>query len=253
MLAALLCTFLFLSESSYIPPKILPIWNISAGCPTSISVEFPGGETTATPASLYEFQTETVLHEALCACPNVESLTVRFRSHGCSPHPDRYSLPFSLEGGEQYPPLKHLILEGYSFRDCEFEGTTGQRSMKGVVPPGFPMIQSSYYEWKYWFSLGTARKWWRLRKLPIAQRSKSNAALWADAMDWSKLETLELEGGPDSEFEKHISPLLTGLKEVTVGAVRFGDRNALDWLNTLQPLRKLVWWNMIDENSTEWR
>ena len=217
-----------------------PVWTATA-CPTSINATLPGRNINKTPAGDYKFPDSITIHRALTTCPNIESLNLRYAMLGCTGHPDRWSLPFDISGGEKYPPLKHLSLEDYRFNTKDFER---------VKPPeGIPGLHTSWYAWVWWIQSGRARQWWEWRKLPEAQRNKTNAELWADAMDWSKVESIELRDISSEPFVTHIVPLLTGLKEITLEKIYTSDRcrcaDSGQWLVDLPPLRKLMWfdWN----------
>lgn len=53
------------------------------------------------------------VHAALSNCPNIETLDLRVTGLGCSEWPDRWDFPFNPTGGEKYPNLASLRLEGY--------------------------------------------------------------------------------------------------------------------------------------------
>ncbi|KAL9084733.1 MAG: hypothetical protein Q9165_007908 [Trypethelium subeluteriae] len=215
------------------------VWTQATACPTSINATIPGRNINWTPDGDYEFSKSATIHKALVTCPNNESLDLRFAMLGCVSYPDRWSLPFDIGGGEKYPSLRHLSLEDYRFDTRDFEG---------VKPPqGIPGVNSYWYEWEWWIKSGRARQWWRWHRLPEVQRNKTNAQLWADAMDWSKVESIELRDIPGEPFMTHIGPLLTGLKKITLDGFQSTYYSSTgQWLSTLQPLRKLVWFGSPD-------
>ena len=193
------------------------------------------------PAGNYEFPESIIIHKALATCPNIKSLNLRFAMLGCTGHPDRWSLPFDISGGDKYPPLEHLSLEDYRFDARDFERT--------MPPKGIPGLDSYWFEWEWWIESGRARQWWRWRTLPEAQRNKTNAELWADAMDWSKVESIELRDISSEAFGKFIGPLLTGLKEITLDHFHSTGRSGTGpWLSSLLPLRKLIWFTRAKES-----
>ncbi|KAK5027443.1 hypothetical protein LTS07_007045 [Exophiala sideris] len=120
------------------------------------------------------------VHRALLSCPDITSLDLRIDLLGCSEWPDRWDLPFSLHGGESYPPLKSLRLEGYRFSD---------NSLHEAKFPTSPML-SWCERAREWIMSGNAFKRLCQYTLTQQQRGKINLDLWRDAMDFSRLEDL---------------------------------------------------------------
>jgi hypothetical protein len=115
------------------------------------------------------------IHAALLECSNITALDVRVTGLGYSERPDRWSFPFNRFGGDVYPRLGNVRLEGYEF------GRGRQRDAVGLDKwsrSGWAWIRggSSY------FSLFSRDQW-----------MKSNLELWLDAMDWSAVSELAYE------------------------------------------------------------
>ncbi|KAI9707968.1 MAG: hypothetical protein M1820_004387 [Bogoriella megaspora] len=225
-----------LGFGSYKDHREPPIWTPAIDCPASINATLPRRNINKTPAGDYAFPKSTTIHNALTTCPNIESLNLRIATLGCTGHPDRWSLPFNLSGGDNYPPLKYLSLERYHFYTRDFEG---------VRPPkGIPGWDTYWSDWVNWIFSDRARQWLEWRELPETQSNKTNAELWADAMDWSKLISLELHDIDSEPFVTHIGPFLTGLKELTLHRFYSMDENSThQWFRTLPPLRNFAWFN----------
>ncbi|KAF2803153.1 uncharacterized protein BDZ99DRAFT_468491 [Mytilinidion resinicola] len=211
-------------------PNDAPIWTPSAGCPTNITATIPGYNPHTLPAGHYNFPSTAVVHEALTHCPGLSSLYLRVALRGCSNWPDRWNLPFALEGGTTYPPLKHLSLEGYDFDQSEW---TDAR------PPDWWFDLGA---WSWWVQSGRAARWWEYRKLPIEERIKTNLDLWLDAMEFEKLESLgmRVDWAVPKSFEEKAIPRLEGLKELALYEAPDCGRSAA-WIRRLKPLTSLKW------------
>lgn len=127
------------------------------------------------------------VHAALLACPNITTLDLRVTEINCSTWSPRWNFPFDPAGGDTYPNLKVLRLEGYDLNDKgERESWYMDQCWTGYLSELIKERLNWYYnrDWMAWLT-------WRL--LPKAQREKSNGELWLDAMDWSKIEELAIE------------------------------------------------------------
>ncbi|KAJ9138196.1 hypothetical protein NKR23_g8623 [Pleurostoma richardsiae] len=74
----------------------------------------------------------TDVHSALVSCPNISTLDLRVTMLGCSESPDRWSFPFDLAGGEKYPALETLSLEGYDFKTRTGPGYNRQGTLDSL-------------------------------------------------------------------------------------------------------------------------
>jgi hypothetical protein len=173
--------------------SILPIsiiarkWQTGDECPDAIEATVPGYEWSSTESDKpTTFGTMVSIHDALSSCPNITSLALRVTGLGCSEWPDRWNFPFKLEGGETYPTLKELRLEGYNFKEKPFDETDFGRG-RGWMPYPEKML--------HWVHSGNAWKHLRYLNMDPVQRNKTNLDLWFDAMDWSQIESFALRGG----------------------------------------------------------
>jgi hypothetical protein len=188
-------------------PSLARLWRTTDPCPESIKT------TVSSYSSEYKstkirFATMDAVHLALTTCPNITSLDLRVTGLGCTEWPDRWNFPFKLEGGEKYPPLREIKLEGYRFSERAWEETKF-RNVLGVWGRGLPW----YERVAEWTMSGKAFKQYQYSRLPEQQRTKDNLDLWLDAMDWSKVESLNLMG--DNPPPK-IVPHLKGLKKLEI-------------------------------------
>jgi len=243
-------TTLFSFASFLTPFALARSWKPSDGCPTTIKTvvssdpcSYSGSyRCTLSP----QFSTMDTVHAALTTCPNISALDLRVTGLGCSEWPDRWNFPFDPAGGEKYPALKSLRLEGYRF----------DKGAWGREPWEFPKMR--YYEnWKYdwlwwfpdgrwtgemasWVWGGRWRTWVRWRMLPVEQRVKSNFGLWLDAMDWSGVEELMIDRISDEVLEK-LPGRLQGLKELEttngsfVEALASNTLTHLEWVGHSEP------------------
>ncbi|KAF2660595.1 hypothetical protein K491DRAFT_36989 [Lophiostoma macrostomum CBS 122681] len=179
---------LFLFTSSFFSIFALATrWRQGHPCPESIKTVLPNSDRPLDEnENGHTFDSMVAVHEALTTCPNISSLDLRVTLMGCSSWPDRFNFPFRLAGGERYPALKELRLEGYNFDERPWEKLALGKSY------GLPWYESL----TEWLLSGTARKWWNARALDIDQRNKTNLDLWLDAMDWSHLEALAVLDRP---------------------------------------------------------
>lgn len=115
-----------------------------------------------------EFDTLEAIHAALSNCPEISSLDLHVPISGCDSGPDRWEFPFNPSGGDKYPNLTTLRLEGYDLdmprhiREEDFATTWLRRISQAIIPK-----RTGY---------------------------KSYLDLWLDAMSWSSIEELK----PDS-------------------------------------------------------
>ena len=173
------------------------------------------------------------VHSALLTCPNITTLDLRVTGINRSTWPSRWNFPFNPAGGDTYPNLKVLRLEGYDLND-KGEGESWRvnqcwtRDTSECVRESIRERLNWYYnrDWMAWLT-------WRL--LPKAQREKSNGELWLDAMDWSQIEELAIES-PVSDAIKYSlggSSSLRRLKTTDLDlvlALRNNTLNELSWV-----------------------
>ena len=185
------------------------------------------------------------VHAALSNCPNITSLDLRVTLMGCSDWPDRWSFPFSLSGGEKYPPLTRLRLEGYAAGDKPFDEVSwSANSKRRSYTPWYENVGNYILSGNMW-------REWTYRQIPREQREKNNIELWLDAMDWSRVEELALLDCSGSRMD----PILTSTPSVLTGLRRLElecgpQGGALQFVQKLQnnSLTHLVWTGSL--NST---
>jgi hypothetical protein len=112
------------------------------------------------------------------------------------------NFPFKLKGGDRYPALKQLRLEGYHFQEREWD-ETAYGSYYSV--PWYEEVTDWILSGKAW-----KRALYSLNLSP-SQRSKTNIDLWLDAMDWSQLESLAVK---NKQFPFQVLPALQSLREL---------------------------------------
>ncbi|KAF1940146.1 hypothetical protein EJ02DRAFT_456322 [Clathrospora elynae] len=196
-------TILFLFTALLPSPILARHWTTKDECPTEIKTTI-----SADPCQYYDcgdiprFHTMDTVHAALLTCPNITTLDLRVTNTGCSSSPDRWNFPFKPAGGESYPNLKVLRLEGYDFKGNEQEWK-------------YSVEHWSHAYWR-WIKYGHWKKWLDWIRLPLEQRAKSNVELWIDAMDWSGIEELMIDatGSPTPEAVKKEFGKLTSLRRL---------------------------------------
>lgn len=210
-------------------------WRVGDDCPSEIQVVIPGSRWDESEEP--SFGTMASVHAVLSNCPNITSLDLRVSLRGCSNWPDRWSFPFSIYGGETYPALQRLRLEGYNFGERPIDEVSWQKT------------RYTSYSWferaAEWILSGNAFRAWKYRRIPREQREKNNIELWLDAMDWSGVEELALLGYSVGEkrnsFLNSTPSVLTGLRRLELEPGCGGAE--LQFLQSLQnnSLTHLTW------------
>lgn len=138
------------------------------------------------------FPTMASIHAAMLTCPTIEILKVRAALLGCSEWPDRFNFPFDLKGGERYPsaPLV-LSLDGYEPDDSEWDKVQ-YRPTNSFRWYWFIARLENVWSWASGSRPERWLRWLRYHRLPEEQRRKKNLDLWLDAMDFSRIHTLQL-------------------------------------------------------------
>jgi hypothetical protein len=162
------------------------------------------------------------VHAALLKCSNITALDIRVTGLGCSRWPDRWNFPFNRFGGDVYPRLESVRLEGYDF------GGGRQRDAIGMKEWGRNV-------WK-WIGGGNGHLSWFFGD----QWMKSNLQLWLDAMDWSAVSEFALIDDihfSDEMLEKLPSHLhnLRRLETTNVSFIRALNNNTLTHLTYIAP------------------
>jgi hypothetical protein len=182
-------------------------WTTEDECPTHIKTTVSSDPCDYGQSSCNdkpEFRNMDAVHTALSNCPNIETLDLRVTGLGCSEWPSRWDFPFDPAGGEKYPNLTSLRLEGYNFRDHPV-----------TIPP-----QES--------NMDVLSRWYRnlMATYPVSPQSSdqnktavipaaTNLDLWLSAMDFSHLKELKLD--PDiisSEVLFKLPPRLKSLQKL---------------------------------------
>lgn len=144
-----------------------------AQCPTAIRESLPSWHLPGQPKPV--FTSMASIHEAMLRCPDIEILQVRTAVIGCSGWPDRFNFPFDIRGGERYAAAPSILsLDGYEPDTREYSACRAVFSRP----------------WNY--GLSQIRECLQHRRLPKDQRYKTNLDLWLDAMDFSRIHTLQL-------------------------------------------------------------
>lgn len=158
------------------------------------------------------FGTMKEAHKIMLACPDITSLDLRVTLLGCSDEPDRWNFPFRLAGGDVYPNLTSLKLEGYDFKQSDWAQAQTQYygGPFGLIDWGLIF----YHKFDTWYPL------WR--DIPQERRHLTNLQLWLEAMDWTKLESLTLVDRVDKHFAELATPHLKGLRNLSIRA-RWGE------------------------------
>jgi len=239
------------------PVALARPWTPSDGCPTTIKTVISSDPCYTLDSygckKGPQFTGMDVLHTALLSCPNITDLDLRVTGLGCSEWPNRWNFPFHPAGGDKYPPLKSLRLEGYHF------GIPGQSAESGWDREAWVFPKPYYWTTKFsddlfwwfpdgswcgqvatWVWKGHWRTWMQWRQQPLEQKEKSNFGLWLDAMDWSNIEDLTIIGRreiTDEMIEKLPSRLasLTKLETTNAYFINALEKNTLThlkWIGT---------------------
>ncbi|EUC27075.1 hypothetical protein COCCADRAFT_112634 [Bipolaris zeicola 26-R-13] len=172
-----------------------PVWTPGSPCPTSITAQIgtSGGDWCADePDGPYcRFPNTTIIHTALLHCPAVEELDIYFEVGGCTgPEVDRWNLPVELLGeGQKYPPLKRLILDGYSF------GGIWERKEEEEQGTDLKLYEDEWDDYEARWSPNAyidEKNAWVEEKQARDGESKTNLDMWIEAMDWSQLKELSI-------------------------------------------------------------
>jgi hypothetical protein len=131
---------------------------------------------------------------AMLRCPNITILQVRVTLTGCSDWPDRFNLPFDPRDGEQNALTSVILLplDGYEVDESEWDHSCNARHSFVSQP-------------------STAWQCLRYLLLPAVQRKRTNFDLWLDAMDFSRIHTLQLNNTRSGRY------MLTGKVAWTLG------------------------------------
>jgi hypothetical protein len=178
------------------------------------------------------------VHQALLQCPNITSLDLRVSLLGCSEWPDRFNFPFTLSGGELYPSLKEVRLEGYDFDERPWEKSQLKNTRKYSTRSWWPGQVLS------WWRSGKMQQYLDYRNLEEGQRVKTNLELWVDAMDWGRVEVLGLRDcRGQSHFMESMAPRLQSLKSLEIWDGWQRANNTLRFIQSLEPgmLTNLTW------------
>lgn len=232
-----------------------PQWTRQDPCPDKINAVIPVGS---------PFGNHEIVHEAMKTCTNITELSIYTGFFGCTGFPDRYSLPFALDGSDRYLSAPRVLtLDAYEFDDMEWQNVLPPRPHWSNDDGSWPSSSSpnsiiamavelyyhtrwfldrlSYpltglfraYEWRSWWNSGKAAKWYRWRRLPAEYRSKDNMELWLEAMDFSHVHTLSIKqhGTPKPKGNAlfhHLPLALTSLRSLTIGG------RWVDWKTELE-------------------
>jgi|SRR5690242_10342467 len=212
--------------ASIVPYLASARWTRNDKCPTEIETTIPNYRS--------DFGSMVSVHEALSQCPNISSLDLRVTLIGCSGWPDRWNFPFNHNGGEKYPDLKKLRLEGYDFSNLDDVRPPWQMPLQG---------RSDAEAWTFrlydWIRQGYWKPWLQAQIYghPSLPPLKSNLDLWLGAMNWSAIEELAISDCSDELIEKLPSHLhsLRKLESTNISFVEALPNNTLERLTWIGP------------------
>lgn len=205
-------------------------WQPNHKCPESLEVTVPNNEEYLSEGERYHsiwdqfdnvakgIATMHDVHTVLEFCPNIKSLNVHPEYSGCEGVPDRWNIPWSLDGTDEIPALESITLQNYDFDQVEWDSIVPPKEF--VAPTENDTTGSWLAPWKVWFHLGRAEKWFDARNLPKEQREKTNLELWLDQMDWTKLKSLTILEGYDTPqgeaFYERLPNMVPALESLAV-------------------------------------
>ncbi|KAJ4215763.1 hypothetical protein NW759_009623 [Fusarium solani] len=160
-----------------------PRWTRQDPCPDKINAVIPVGS---------PFGNHEAVHEAMKTCTNITELSIYTGFFGCTGFPDRYSLPFALDGSDRYLSAPQVLtLDAYEFDYKEWQSVLPPRPHWSNDDGSWPSSSSSnsivvmavglYYHarwsldhlfyplmgifrggkwWEWWTSRESAEWWW---------------------------------------------------------------------------------------------
>jgi hypothetical protein len=200
-------------------------WTRSDPCPLNIQAVIPGPSDYNETSRIWiscedslktDFCTMASVHEVLSHCPNITSLNVDVSRRGGSEWADRWNFPFDHNGGETYPALKKLKLDGYDF------SSTGESTPEALFSALFSRGK-----------LDDAEDSAQLHEIAESSQPKSNLDLWINAMDWSKIEELGIGNTVGDDVLEKLPPLLKSLRKLQSTDVSFIQRLPTNTLTQL--------------------
>ncbi|KAI4114318.1 MAG: hypothetical protein LQ345_004880 [Seirophora villosa] len=146
------------------------------------------------------------LYETLISSYDIHSLSLKIFEYGCTVGVDPFAFPF--QPGDRFPPLKILRLKGYDFDDTNSAlRALSERSISGIR--GLRNYLANEYDGWEWLRPEPLQLDWESIK-------GSNLYMWRDAMDWSRLEELELRDVDLPIFFKEMSDQVHNLKHLSL-------------------------------------
>lgn len=193
-------------------------WSLLDGWTAPVTATIPAQNVIQTPKHYRKVQ---VNHpDYLSSCPTIQAFGLNFAMLSCTGKPDGWNKPFDAWSAQLYPSLRHFVLGTHDPTDAGYSN----------------LLEVDLMRWA-----GNSR----LRNMFVTPPEKPKAELAAEAMDWLKLESIAFQEVSAGGYAKHLGPLLTDLKEITLNNFCFNDRcdsrKTSQWLLTLPPLRKLTW------------
>lgn len=144
------------------------------------------------------------VYDTLTNCSHIKSLDLKLSRHGCIVGDQPYSFSFSPE--DRFPALSSLRLDGYCF-----ESTYSDSSEK------------TFHWQSYWYRVQkhiaqTTGLWILLPKDPleIEPPPPSNLDMWKVAMDWTKVEQLDIKR-VSQPFIEGMTGQLPSLQSLSLG------------------------------------
>ncbi|RSM04908.1 hypothetical protein CEP52_006596 [Fusarium oligoseptatum] len=211
-----------------------PEWTPQDPCPEKINAVIPVGS---------PFNNHEAVHEAMKTCTNITELSIYTGFFGCTGFPDRYSLPFAVDGSDRYLSTPQILkLDNYEFDDAEWKSLLPPRPHWSNDDGSWPSSSSSsasitmavelYYHTRWFLDrlsyplIGLLRyewwSWWKSGKAAKCTDQKDNMDLWLEAMDFSHVHTLSIKehGHPKPKGDALLRRLplaLTSLRSLTIG------------------------------------
>jgi hypothetical protein len=187
------------------------LWDTSNECPIEITTVVTRDTWEARLRSSWtkrdpRFETMESVHTALLQCPNITTLDLDITDAGGSCLPDYY-FPFDPQGGEVYANLTSVRLSGYAF--------DGRSVLCDDNPHSAAAVR--------WFhkTMSATKIGRAVQNLLNLAPYKTHLDLWMNAMDWSRVEHLNIEGemgethdGITDEMVEKLAPRLHSLKSL---------------------------------------
>ena len=119
------------------------------------------------------------LYNTLIKDHDIQSLSLKVANHGCITSGNPFAFSFQL--GDSFSPLATLRLDGYDFDSLHDARSTWYR-----------LSTTGIHGWRRYITHEYSYEWLRPERIPLNIDKRCNLRLSKSAMDWSRLERLEL-------------------------------------------------------------